>query len=36
LASGYADLPSGVEIDAARLAKPYSQEQLASVLGKIL
>lgn len=36
LASGYADLPSGVEIDAARLAKPYSQDQLASVLGKIL
>ncbi|MBW6425230.1 response regulator [Rhizobium sp. XQZ8] len=36
LASGYADLPSGVELDAARLAKPYSQDQLASVLGKIL
>ena len=36
LASGYADLPSGVEMDVARLAKPYSQDQLASVLGKIL
>lgn len=36
LASGYADLPSGVEMNVARLAKPYSQDQLASVLGKIL
>ena len=36
LASGYADLPSGVEMDVARLAKPYSQDQLASVLDKIL
>jgi PAS domain S-box-containing protein len=36
LASGYADLPSGLEIDVARLAKPYSQQQLASVLGSIL
>jgi len=36
LASGYADLPSGVEIDVVRLAKPYSQDQLASVLGRIL
>lgn len=36
LASGYADLPSGVEMDVARLAKPYSQDQLASVLGKML
>lgn len=36
LASGYADLPSGVELDAARLAKPYSQDQLAQMLSKIL
>lgn len=36
LASGYADLPSGVELDAARLAKPYSQDQLAHILSKIL
>jgi PAS domain S-box-containing protein len=35
LASGYIDLPAGVEIDVARLAKPYSQEQLASALGRI-
>ncbi|MCF6371009.1 hybrid sensor histidine kinase/response regulator [Rhizobium halophilum] len=36
LASGYADLPSGVEIDVARLAKPYSQDQLAAMLAKML
>lgn len=36
LASGYADLPSGVEMDVARLAKPYSQDQLASAIDKIL
>jgi CheY-like chemotaxis protein len=36
LASGYADLPPGFEIDVARLGKPYSQEQLAVLLGKIL
>jgi PAS domain S-box-containing protein len=36
LASGYADLPSGVEIDVARLPKPYSQDQLAHMLGKLL
>ncbi|KQW29691.1 two-component system sensor histidine kinase/response regulator [Rhizobium sp. Root274] len=36
LASGYADLPSGVEIDAARLAKPYTQDQMAQMLAKIL
>jgi PAS domain S-box-containing protein len=35
LASGYIDLPPGVEIDVARLAKPYSQEQLASALSRI-
>ncbi|AXV18088.1 hybrid sensor histidine kinase/response regulator (plasmid) [Neorhizobium sp. SOG26] len=36
LASGYADLPVGIEIDVARLAKPYTQEQLATMLGKVL
>jgi CheY-like chemotaxis protein len=36
MASGYADLPPGVEIDVARLGKPYSQEQLASMLKKVL
>ena len=35
LASGYADLPSGVEIDVARLGKPYSQDQLALMIEKI-
>ncbi len=36
LASGYADLPPGGDVDVARLGKPYSQEQLASVLSKVL
>lgn len=36
LASGYADLPSGVEIDVARLAKPYTQDQLALTLARML
>lgn len=36
LASGYADLPSGMQLEVARLAKPYSQEQLALMLSKIL
>jgi CheY-like chemotaxis protein len=36
MASGYADLPPGVEIDVARLGKPYSQEQLAQVLSKLM
>jgi PAS domain S-box-containing protein len=35
LASGYADLPPGVEMDAARLSKPYTQEQLAQTLAKM-
>lgn len=29
LASGYADLPTGVQVDAVRLGKPYTQDQLA-------
>ncbi|QEE43226.1 response regulator (plasmid) [Rhizobium sp. WL3] len=36
MASGYADLPPGTEIDVARLGKPYSQEQLALVLSKLM
>lgn len=36
LASGYVDLPSGVELEVARLAKPYSQDQLALMLDKVL
>ncbi|NLS18587.1 response regulator [Rhizobium sp. P40RR-XXII] len=36
LASGYVDFPSGVELEVARLAKPYSQDELAHMLSKIL
>ncbi|SOC82425.1 PAS domain S-box-containing protein [Ensifer adhaerens] len=36
LASGYADLPPGVEIDVVRLGKPYTQDQLAAVIDKML
>lgn len=36
LATGYADLPSGVQVDAARLGKPYTQDQLAIEIGKSL
>ncbi|WP_168879275.1 hybrid sensor histidine kinase/response regulator [Rhizobium sp. P28RR-XV] len=36
LASGYVDFPSGLELDVARLAKPYSQDELSLVLSKIL
>jgi len=35
LATGYADLPAGVQVDSARLGKPYSQEQLKTEIGKI-
>ncbi|MGC4411069.1 response regulator (plasmid) [Rhizobium rosettiformans] len=35
LASGYVELPPGADIDLARLAKPYSQDQLARMLAKI-
>lgn len=35
LASGYADLPPGVEMNAIRLAKPYSQDQLAVTIAKL-
>jgi len=36
IASGYADLPPGVSLDVARLGKPYSQDQLASAIGKVM
>jgi signal transduction histidine kinase/FixJ family two-component response regulator len=29
IASGYADLPAGIDFDVARLGKPYTQQQLA-------
>lgn len=35
LATGYADLPAGVEVDAPRLSKPYTQAQLAAEIAKI-
>lgn len=36
IASGYADLPSGADLDVARLGKPYSQQQLAMEISKVL
>jgi PAS domain S-box-containing protein len=35
IASGYADLPPGVDLDVARLGKPYTQEQLALEIDRI-
>lgn len=35
VASGYAELPSGVGIDLPRLGKPYTQAQLATEIGKL-
>ena len=36
LATGYADLPAHQAVDFPRLAKPYSQEELAEVLDKVV
>ncbi|MGJ8573124.1 MAG: ATP-binding protein [Hoeflea sp.] len=36
LATGYAELPPGADIDVPRLGKPYSQEQLAIEIAKLL
>lgn len=36
LATGYADLPTGEEVDLPRLPKPYQQAELASQLELIL
>ncbi|MBB3317639.1 signal transduction histidine kinase [Rhizobium sp. BK181] len=36
LATGYADLPNGMHVDAHRLSKPYSQDQLALEIAKAL
>jgi PAS domain S-box-containing protein len=36
IASGYAELPPGVDLDVSRLGKPYTQEQLALEIGKIV
>jgi CheY-like chemotaxis protein len=36
IATGYADLPDGMELEITRLGKPYSQDQLASEISKVL
>ncbi len=35
IASGYAELPPGVDLDVARLGKPYTQDQLANEIAKV-
>ncbi|OCI93960.1 hybrid sensor histidine kinase/response regulator [Rhizobium sp. AC27/96] len=36
IASGYAELPAGADLDVARLGKPYTQTQLAAEIGKLI
>lgn len=36
IASGYSELPPGLELEVARLGKPYSQDQLAQEINKVL
>ncbi|MBW9054965.1 hybrid sensor histidine kinase/response regulator [Rhizobium mesosinicum] len=36
IASGYAELPPGLDLDVARLGKPYTQDQLAQQIGKLM
>jgi signal transduction histidine kinase/CheY-like chemotaxis protein/PAS domain-containing protein len=36
MATGYADLPAGVQLDRPRLAKPYSQATLADAIARAL
>nr|WP_245431742.1 PAS domain-containing hybrid sensor histidine kinase/response regulator [Rhizobium sophoriradicis] len=36
LATGYADLPAGAEVDLPRLGKPYNQDQLAREIHKAM
>ncbi|MFK0276381.1 ATP-binding protein [Ensifer sp. NPDC090286] len=36
VASGYAELPPGIDFDVARLAKPYTQHQLALEIERVL
>ncbi|MGE7137548.1 ATP-binding protein [Luteibacter sp. NPDC031894] len=36
LATGYADLPAGPQLDLPRLAKPYSQAALAKIVGQVI
>jgi hypothetical protein len=32
MATGYAELPAGMQLDLPRLAKPYSQQSLAEAV----
>ena len=36
LATGYAEMPKGATIDLPRLGKPYSQDDLAREIGRLL
>ncbi|WGR95998.1 response regulator [Bradyrhizobium sp. ISRA435] len=36
LATGYAELPEGIQVDLPRLAKPYDQDQLRERLDQVL
>jgi PAS domain S-box-containing protein len=36
IATGYADLPEGTDLEITRLGKPYTQDQLASEISKVL
>jgi CheY-like chemotaxis protein len=36
LATGYAEMPNGSTIELPRLGKPYSQQDLAREIGKLL
>jgi hypothetical protein len=36
LATGYAELPEGAQLDLPRLAKPYHQDQLRDRLDQLL
>ena len=36
IASGYAELPAGVDLEVARLGKPYTQDQLATEISKLM
>ena len=36
LATGYAEMPEGIQLDLPRLTKPYQQDQLRDLLNKML
>jgi YesN/AraC family two-component response regulator len=36
IVSGYADLPEGVSLDVPRLAKPFSDTELASIVATVV